>query len=184
MSRRTVGFHLVHMARQSCPMSSSATSAAGKKNEGPVQPGAPTPATRHVPQILPGQQFLGAWPSSFQGSLWGVHWRRVLTARPFAFMGVLLMFLRRRVSGLVGDSQVSASHVHLSGRTWLKSVITSPSIPINLKMTTEFLLAEKHGFIHKFFLQQWLYPSEDQAWFSLNIAMVPIWSVITHKAES
>lgn len=131
-SRRTVRFHLVYMAGQSCAMSSSATSAARKKNKSPVQPDAPTPATRNVPRIPPGHQFPGMWPSSFQGSLREVHWRRVLSARPFAFMGVLLMFLRRRVSDLVGDSQVAASHVHLSGRMWLKSVITSPFLPSQL----------------------------------------------------
>lgn len=88
----------------------------------------------------------------------------------FAFIDVLLMFLRRGVSGWI-DSQHSPLWQHMTQKC---NYVSFSAIPVNLKMKAEFLLAEKHGFIHKYFPQHWLYPSVDQAWFSLNIAMVPL----------
>lgn len=111
MSRRTIGFHFIHVplqAGQSFPVFSFGTSAAGERNKSPAQPDALTPAMRKdlwIPSSV--------WPSSLQASLRG-HTGGGCSLPQIAFIDILFMFLRRGVSVWM-DSQVSAS-VHLSGR--------------------------------------------------------------------
>ena len=79
-----------------------------------------------------------------------------------------------RALWLDGLTSVGVPHSPLWENVTQKcNYISSSPIPVNLKMMAEFLPAEEHGFVHKYFPQHWLYPSVDQASFSLNIAMVP-----------